>query len=126
MVPIYAWASWLGLTYPHLALYFDFLRECYEAFVIYCFFQLLVQALGGEERLAYRLAGKEKVQQHQVPFCCLPAWEYADWDCMTPEERESVQQLIKESEKHRQAMDSSKKEQQDEEAKQVAGDRRAR
>ena len=120
MVPIYAWASWLGLTYPDAALYFDFLRECYEAFVIYCFFQLLVQALGGEERLAYRLAGKEKVQQHQVPFCCLPTWEYADWDCMTIEEREGVKQLIHESEKHRAGMESSKSQQQSDEEKQVA------
>ena len=120
MVPIYAWASWLGLTYPNAALYFDFLRECYEAFVIYCFFQLLVQALGGEERLAYRLAGKEKVQQHQVPFCCLPSWEYADWDCMTVEEREGVKQLVQESEKHREVLESSKKAQRDEEEKQVA------
>lgn len=52
MVPIYAFTSWLGLTNPDVSLYFDFIRECYEAFVIYCFFQLLVQWLGGEERLA--------------------------------------------------------------------------
>ena len=64
MVPIYAFTSWLGLTYPQVALYFDFIRECYEAFVIYCFFQLLVQSLGGEEKLAYRLAGKE---EHPAP-----------------------------------------------------------
>ena len=120
MVPIYAWSSWLGLTYPEAALYFDFLRECYEAFVIYCFFQLLVQALGGEERLAYRLAGKEKVQQHQVPFCCLPTWEYADWDCMTAEERDGVKQLIKDSESHRAGMESNKKQQQVDEEQKVA------
>ena len=119
MVPIYAWASWLGLTYPKAALYFDFLRECYEAFVIYCFFQLLVQALGGEERLAYRLAGKEKVQQHQVPFCCLPQWEYADWDCMTQEESERVRQIIKDSEEHRASLEKAKQAQQEEEEKQV-------
>jgi hypothetical protein len=71
MVPIYSFTSWLGLTFPSAALYFDFVRECYEAFVIYCFFQLLVQWLGGEDRLAWRLAAKE-AQQHQMPFCCLP------------------------------------------------------
>ena len=93
MVPIYAFTSWLGLTYPQVALYFDFLRECYEAFVIYCFFQLLVQALGGEEKLAYRLAGKDP-QLHQIPFCCLPTWPMVEWDTMTAEEKTQVKAVI--------------------------------
>jgi hypothetical protein len=34
-VPIYALESFLGLRFSSVALYFDLLRECYEAFVIY-------------------------------------------------------------------------------------------
>jgi len=37
MVPIYAWSAWLGLVFVPLATYIDFIRVCYEAFVIFNF-----------------------------------------------------------------------------------------
>lgn len=78
MVPFYAIDSWLGLRFKHIALYFDLLRECYEAFVIYSFYQLLVDFLGGEEQLVHILRGK-KPHPHAFPFCCLPTWRMADY-----------------------------------------------
>lgn len=38
MVPVYAFESWMGLRFKRAAMYFDVLRECYEAMVIYSFF----------------------------------------------------------------------------------------
>lgn len=51
MVPVYALESWLGLRFPAQAIYFDVLREVYEAFVIYSFYQFLVTYLGGGNKL---------------------------------------------------------------------------
>jgi len=77
MVPIYALESWLGLRFASITLYFDLLRECYEAFVIYSFYQLLISALGGERKLVALLAKKEPMP-HAFPFCCLPKWRMSD------------------------------------------------
>lgn len=41
MVPIYAFQSWLSLTLPRYALFFDTIRDSYEAWVIYMFFSLV-------------------------------------------------------------------------------------
>jgi hypothetical protein len=71
MVPIYAVNSWMGLYMPTHALYWDVLRECYEALVIYTFFNLLIISLGGEQQLARRLRYKDD-HPHMFPFCCLP------------------------------------------------------
>mmetsp|Transcript_4857 Transcript_4857/g.9908 ORF Transcript_4857/g.9908 Transcript_4857/m.9908 type:complete len:376 (-) Transcript_4857:180-1307(-) len=50
LVPIYATNSWLSLMlgvlcHPENAIYFDTLRECYEAFTIYSFFCFTVAAI---------------------------------------------------------------------------------
>ena len=39
---VYGLASWLGLRFKDAAIYFDTMRECYEAFVIYNFFTFLM------------------------------------------------------------------------------------
>jgi hypothetical protein len=67
----------LGLRFAEIALYFDLLRECYEAFVIYSFYQLLVTALGGEQKLVSILA-KKPDHPHVFPFCYLPKWRMSD------------------------------------------------
>lgn len=77
MVPIYALESWLGLRFAGIALYFDLLRECYEAFVIYSFFQLLVTYLGGERALVSILAHKPN-HPHVFPFCLFQEWRMSD------------------------------------------------
>lgn len=44
-VPIYAISSLLSLYSLAAAFYVDAIRDLYEAFVIYCFFSLLVEYL---------------------------------------------------------------------------------
>lgn len=74
MVPIYCIESWFGLRYPEYALYFDVLRDMYEALVLYSFFQFIVCYLGGEEQLAILLSRKVP-QEHVFPFnFCLRSW----------------------------------------------------
>lgn len=55
MVPVYAATSWLGLVQKEYALYWDVLRETYEAITIYYFFALLVAFCGGKNVLISKL-----------------------------------------------------------------------
>ncbi|CAG8494868.1 13789_t:CDS:2 [Acaulospora morrowiae] len=58
MVPIYAISSWISLASTNAAFYVDGIRDVYEAFVIYCFFNLLINYLGGERALLILLHGR--------------------------------------------------------------------
>jgi len=59
MVPIYATMSWLSFRFFRDELYFDVFRDCYEAFVIYSFFTLLLHYLGdGDEGVLAALKDK--------------------------------------------------------------------
>ncbi|KDQ51865.1 hypothetical protein JAAARDRAFT_40688 [Jaapia argillacea MUCL 33604] len=58
MVPIYAIASLISLFSLEAAFVIDAIRDIYEAFVIYCFFQLLVGYLGGERSLLILVHGR--------------------------------------------------------------------
>ncbi|ERE74824.1 transmembrane protein [Cricetulus griseus] len=61
IVPIYAFDSWLSLLllggHPYYV-YFDSVRDCYEAFVIYSFLTLCFQYLGGESAIMAEIRGK--------------------------------------------------------------------
>ena len=46
MVPIYALQSWLALYYPAYKVYIETPRDAYEAYVIYTFFNLMLESLG--------------------------------------------------------------------------------
>ena len=51
IVPIYAFESWLSLMFfreDNYYVYFNAIRDCYEAFVIYNFLSLCYEYLGGE------------------------------------------------------------------------------
>ena len=52
MVPVYVWASQIGIQFPLAARYLELVRDCYEAFVIYSFFCLLVEYVGGEAAIS--------------------------------------------------------------------------
>ncbi|KDN50853.1 DUF300-domain-containing protein, partial [Tilletiaria anomala UBC 951] len=59
MVPIYSIASCISLFSLDAAFAIDLVRDLYEAFVIYCFFNLLVEYLGGERSLIILLHGRQ-------------------------------------------------------------------
>jgi len=48
----------------------DLIRDCYEAYVIYLFFRLLVEFLFGEDNLRATLYTKP-LAHHPIPMCCL-------------------------------------------------------
>ncbi|GAA5835968.1 hypothetical protein JCM11251_006616 [Rhodosporidiobolus azoricus] len=58
MVPIYSISSLISLYSLDAAFFVDAVRDVYEAFVIYCFFSLLVEYLGGERSLIITLHGR--------------------------------------------------------------------
>ncbi|EST08982.1 Organic solute transporter Ost-alpha [Kalmanozyma brasiliensis GHG001] len=66
MVPIYSIASVISLYSLQLADIIDLIRDLYEAFVIYCFFNLLIEYLGGERSLIVLLHGR-RPQEHLFP-----------------------------------------------------------
>jgi hypothetical protein len=94
----------LGLRFTSLSLLVDMLRECYEAFVIYSFYQLLLAYLGGEAKLVSILA-KKPTQPHMLPFCCLPPWRMSDRFQIkfSAEEVKSLQEAMQEVHSRRQS-----------------------
>lgn len=61
IVPVYAFQSWISLlffSHDNLYVYFNALRDCYEAFVIYNFLCLCYEYLGGEGNIMSEIRGK--------------------------------------------------------------------
>ncbi len=58
IIPIYGLCSWLGLIFFSYSVYFDAIRSCYEAFVIYNFLRLCLAYLGGETAILAQINGK--------------------------------------------------------------------
>lgn len=58
MVPIYALSSWVSLMSLTAAQFVEPIRDMYEAFTIYTFFQLLINFLGGERSLIIMMHGR--------------------------------------------------------------------
>lgn len=58
IVPIYGFCSWIGLIWPDYSVYFDSVRSCYEAFVIYNFLRLCLAYLGGETAVLNEINGR--------------------------------------------------------------------
>ncbi|KAK7320888.1 hypothetical protein VNO77_30799 [Canavalia gladiata] len=50
MVPVYALESFLSLLDSGAAFNSEIIRECYEAFALYCFERYLIACLGGEDK----------------------------------------------------------------------------
>ena len=67
MVPLYSIASFASLMSQDAAFYLDPLRDIYEAFTIYTFFQLLINFLGGERALIIMMYGRPPVH-HPWPI----------------------------------------------------------
>lgn len=61
MVPIYSITCFTCLVLPTLIKYVEPIREIYELFVIYTFFELLAEMLGGEREIMYSSVHKPPV-----------------------------------------------------------------
>ncbi|EEU40374.1 uncharacterized protein NECHADRAFT_91131 [Fusarium vanettenii 77-13-4] len=61
MVPIYSIASWTSMISLKAAAFLDPIRDIYEAFTIYTFFQLLINYLSGERSLIIMTHGRAPV-----------------------------------------------------------------
>ncbi|XP_012878908.1 PREDICTED: transmembrane protein 184A isoform X2 [Dipodomys ordii] len=80
IVPIYAFDSWLSLLLlgdHQYYVYFDSVRDCYEAFVIYSFLSLCFQYLGGESAIMAEIRGKSIKSSCFYGTCCLRGMSYS-------------------------------------------------
>lgn len=76
MVPIYAFASWMSLHFFHISIYFDTVRNVYEAFVIYNFLSLCFEYLGGESAIVAALKGRSNRPSCYTCTCCVREFQY--------------------------------------------------
>ncbi|XP_063727539.1 transmembrane protein 184B-like isoform X2 [Symsagittifera roscoffensis] len=61
IVPIYTLSSWISIlcfNRSNVFIYFNAIRDCYEAFVIYSFLSLCYEYLGGESAIMAEIRGK--------------------------------------------------------------------
>jgi len=70
MVPIYSVDTWLSLLFYKYSVFFDVVRDCYEAYVIFSLFQLLIEYLGGYET-SKNILEKKPSFSPIMPFCCI-------------------------------------------------------
>lgn len=78
MVPIYAVSSWISLKSIKASQFVNPIRDIYEAFTIYTFFQLLVNFLGGERSLIIMTHGRAP-KEHLWPMnYVLPKCDISD------------------------------------------------
>jgi hypothetical protein len=79
IVPIYSFDSWLSLLFftENVYVYFNSIRDCYEAFVIYSFLSLCYEYLGGESNIMAEIRGKPiKPTNWWTCTCCLAGKQY--------------------------------------------------
>ncbi|OJD19836.1 hypothetical protein AJ78_00195 [Emergomyces pasteurianus Ep9510] len=67
MVPIYSISSWVSIISLKASAFIVPIRDIYEAFTIYTFFQLLINLVGGERALIVMTHGRAPVQ-HAWPL----------------------------------------------------------
>ncbi|ORZ32527.1 organic solute transporter Ostalpha-domain-containing protein [Catenaria anguillulae PL171] len=78
MVPIYAISSLMSLRNKDAAEYIEAVRDLYEAFVLYLFFNLLVEYLGGERAIHSLLLGRAPTP-HMFPVSLFSrSWDVAN------------------------------------------------
>ncbi|XP_056390034.1 transmembrane protein 184A [Hyla sarda] len=80
IVPIYSFDSWLSLLLignDQYYVYFDSVRDCYEAFVIYSFLSLCFEYLGGESAIMTEIRGKPVKSSCFYGTCCLQGLSYS-------------------------------------------------
>ncbi|MFQ6661011.1 hypothetical protein Gotur_029317 [Gossypium turneri] len=83
MVPIYALMSFLSLVLPRSSIYFNSIREGYEAWVIYNFLSLCLAWVGGPGAVVLSLSGRVLKPSWYLMTCCLPPMPL-DGDLLQP------------------------------------------
>lgn len=78
MVPIYSACSWASLVSIKASRWIEPLRDVYEAFTIYTFFQLLINFIGGERALIILMTGRAPVQHLWPLNLVLPKVDISD------------------------------------------------
>lgn len=79
MVPLYALDSWVSLLFidsEGYYVYFNAVRDCYEAFVIYSFLCLCHEYIGGESNIMAEIRGKPIRSSWLAGTCCLKGKSY--------------------------------------------------
>lgn len=72
MVPLFALISWISLLAPGAAQFLNLIRDAYESYVIYSFFQLMIALMGGTDTLYRALMIEERPpMEHFFPLCHL-------------------------------------------------------
>lgn len=79
IVPIYALDCWLSLLFfkDNYYVYFDSIRDWYEAFVIYNFLALCYEYLGGEGNIMSEIRGRPIRSSWYYGTCCLQGKTYS-------------------------------------------------
>jgi hypothetical protein len=73
MVPLYALFSFMALSIQEWHIFFDSVRDVYEAFVIYCFLNLILAYCGGENSCLSVIMNDPGSISHVFPLsCCFP------------------------------------------------------
>ncbi|XP_051132908.1 uncharacterized protein LOC127252672 [Andrographis paniculata] len=72
MVPVYALMSFLSLVHHESTIYFNSVREIYEAWVIYNFLSLCLAWVGGPGAVVVSLSGKVLKPNWCLMTCCFP------------------------------------------------------
>ncbi|KAG6516811.1 transmembrane protein 184B-like [Zingiber officinale] len=73
MVPVYALMSFLSLILSHRSIYFNSIREVYEAWVIYNFLSLCLAWVGGPGAVVLSLSGRSLKPSWYLMTCCFSA-----------------------------------------------------
>lgn len=73
MVPVFATMSFLSLVLNESSIYFDSIREIYEAWVIYNFLSLCLAWVGGPGAVVLSLTGRSLKPSWYLMTCCFPA-----------------------------------------------------
>ncbi|KAF8721074.1 hypothetical protein HU200_023490 [Digitaria exilis] len=63
MVPVYAVQSFFSLLNSNVAFICELMRDCYEAFAMYCFERYLIACLGGEESTIRFMEGRLQISE---------------------------------------------------------------
>lgn len=73
MVPVYAMMSFFSLVIREKSIYFNSIRDIYEAWVIYNFLSLCLAWVGGPGAVVTSLNGRLLKPSWHLMTCCLPA-----------------------------------------------------